>query len=73
MTENNFNLAEGLSWGFGQLGRSGLSFFTGGMMVGSRLWNVGKNAINPYSPVSRGFAKSIANFPLNNFFDGFRW
>lgn len=65
-----FNLLKGISEGIGQTGKGTLSFFTGGMYVGSKLWKVGIGAENTFSSiVGRAGAKFIANYIPNYIFE----
>ena len=66
----NFNVFKGISEGIGQTGKGLLSFFTGGMYVGTGFWNVGIGAKNTISSIiARSASKFVVNFIPNYFFD----
>ncbi|MBQ7314724.1 MAG: RHS repeat-associated core domain-containing protein, partial [Clostridia bacterium] len=65
-TNENFSLLKGISKGIRQVGKGGISFFTGGMFVGAGGWNVGVGAQNTFSSmVGRAMGKFVANYIPN--------
>ena len=66
----NFNLLKGVSEGIGQTGKGVLSFFTAGMQVGARQWNVGVGATNSFSSiVARAASRFVVNYLPNYIMD----
>ncbi len=66
----NFNFLKGISEGIGQTGKGLLSFFTAGMFVGSKIWNVGVGAKNSLlSTFGRAAGRFIANYVPNYMFE----
>jgi hypothetical protein len=66
----NFNIIKGVSEGVGQTGKGVLSFFTAGMQVGARHWNVGVGAKNSFSStVARAASRFVVNYLPNYIMD----
>ncbi len=67
--KENGNFLNAIMSGVGYAAKASLSFIFSGMMVASRIWNVGIGAVNNYSFISRALARYVATFVPNFFFD----
>ena len=66
----SFSILKGISEGIGQTGKGVLSFFTGGMYVGTGFWKVGVGANNSVLlSLGRTAGRFIANYAPNYIFD----
>ncbi len=65
-TKSKFNIVSALSEGVRQTNKGLLSFFTAGMFVSSKMWNVGSNSKNNLTLIiGRALAKFFANYIPN--------